>query len=52
MSLREYGVQRYINVIPTGVDFSKFMYNPEDKPFLDESKKEHGLDRTFNLEYV
>lgn len=52
VSLREYGVQRYINVIPTGVDFSKFMYNPEDKPFLDEYKKEHGLDGTFNLVYV
>ncbi len=52
VSLREYGVQRYVNVIPTGVDFSKFKYNPADKDFLDNYKKEYGLDNTFNLVYV
>lgn len=52
VSLREYGVHRYINVIPTGVDFSKFRTNPEDEKFINEYKKEHGLDGTFNLVYV
>lgn len=52
VSLREYGVNRYVNVIPTGVDFSKFRYNPENDDFINNYKKEHHLDGTFNLVYV
>lgn len=52
VSLREYGVNRYINIIPTGVDFSKFRYNPEYAPFIEEYKTKHDLHGTFNLVYV
>ena len=52
VSLREYGVNRYINIIPTGVDFSKFRYNPENDEFLKAYAEEHNLDKTFNLVYV
>ena len=52
VSLREYGVNRYINIIPTGVDFSKFKYNPVNDEFIRSYKEEHGLNGTFNLVYV
>lgn len=52
VSLREYGVNRYVNIIPSGVDFSKFIYNPEDEPFLTEYRAKHDLNNTYNIVYV
>ena len=52
VSLREYGVNRYINIIPTGVDFSKFKANKDNEEFLRNYAKEHNLDQTYNLVYV
>ncbi len=52
VSLREYGVNRYINIIPTGVDFSKFRYNPEHDTFLKDYALKHNLAHTYNLVYV
>lgn len=52
VSLREYGVNRYVNIIPTGVDFSKFIYNPEDEAFLAKYRAKHDLNDTYNLVYV
>lgn len=52
VSLREYGVNRYIHIIPTGVDFSKFRYNPEHENFLKDYALKHNLAHSFNLVYV
>ncbi len=52
ISLREYGVLRYINVIPTGIDFSAFRQNNDDDEFLKEYRTKHNLDGTFNFVYV
>lgn len=52
VSLREYGVNRYINIIPTGVDFSKFRYQKENEDFINNYKIEHNLENTYNLVYV
>lgn len=52
IALREYGVYRYVNVIPTGIDFTKFSATKESLAFAAEYKAKHKLDRTFNLVYV
>lgn len=45
--MRSYGVERYINVIPTGIDFSKFLKEKQDPSKIDAFKKAHGLDGHF-----
>ncbi len=52
ISLREYGVMRYINVIPTGIDFSNFRPSSANDEFLTEYRTKHDLDNTFNFVYV
>lgn len=52
VSLREYGVNRYINIIPSGIDFSKFRPNSANDDYLETYAKEHQLDKSFNLVYV
>lgn len=51
-ALREYGVDRYINVIPTGIDFSRFKKESIDFEKIIQFKQEHGIDQTFNILYV
>lgn len=51
-ALREYGVDRYINVVPTGIDFSRFEKKNIDFDELKRVKKKLGIDKTFNLIYV
>ncbi len=51
-ALREYGVDRYINVIPTGIDFSRFEAKSVDFDKLKKLKRKLGIDKTFNLIYV
>ena len=51
-ALREYGVDRYINVVPTGIDFSRFESKNVDFKKLHQVKKELGIDKTFNIIYV
>lgn len=45
--IRTYGVDRYVNVIPTGIDFSKFKKENQDWPGIAEFKKANGLENTF-----
>ena len=46
--MRSIGVDSYINVIPTGIDFSKFAKENVDQEKVKEIKKEHGIsDDTF-----
>lgn len=45
--IRTYGVDRYVNVIPTGIDFSKFKKENQDWPGIAEFKASHGLDHHF-----
>ncbi len=46
--MRSIGVDAYINVIPTGVDFSKFAKENVDQAKVKEIKKTHGIsDDTF-----
>lgn len=52
VALREYGVYRYVNVIPTGIDFSKFAATEKSLMFAESYKEKHGLNNTFNLVYV
>ncbi len=51
-ALREYGVDRYINVIPTGIDFSKFRKENIDFDKIAEFKQKYAIDKTFNILYV
>jgi len=48
-AMRSYGVDRYINVIPTGIDFSKFKEEAQDWNAINEYKKAHGLDQVFTI---
>ena len=41
--MRSIGVDSYINVIPTGIDFSKFAKENVDLDKVREIKKEHGI---------
>ena len=43
-ALREYGVDRYINVIPNGIDLESFEEKNVDKDFVEKFKKEHHLE--------
>ncbi len=52
ISLREYGVLRYINVIPTGIDFDAFRPNAANEEFLSEYRATHNLENSFNFVYV
>lgn len=52
VSLREYGVHRYINVIPTGIDFDKFRITKEQKILMHDYKIKHDLNDTYNIVYV
>jgi len=45
--IRTYGVDRYVNVIPTGIDFSKFKKENQDWAAIAEFKTSHGLDNHF-----
>lgn len=48
-ALRSYGVERYINVIPNGIDLNKFARNEENEKRIAQYKKENGLEDTFVL---
>lgn len=41
--MRQIGVDNYINVIPTGIDFSAFLYEKQDVNKLKEAKKNFGI---------
>ncbi len=45
--IRTYGVDRYVNVIPTGIDFSKFKKENQEWPAIAAFKTAHGLDNHF-----
>lgn len=47
--MRSYGVDRYINVVPTGIDFSKFKEESQDWDGISLYKQEHGLSDSFNI---
>lgn len=51
-ALRDYGVDRYINVVPTGIDFSRFRKENIDYNKIQEFKEKHGITETFNFVYV
>lgn len=42
--MRRIGIDKYANVIPTGVDFNKFFPENIDKNVVLEIKKKHGID--------
>lgn len=45
--LRSYGVNRYINVIPNGIDLSRFEEEYIDKEFISTFKKKYNLEDKF-----
>lgn len=51
-ALREYGVDRYINIVPTGIDFSRFREENIDFNGIKKYKEEQGITDTFNIVYV
>jgi 1,2-diacylglycerol 3-alpha-glucosyltransferase len=46
-ALRSYGVDRYINVIPNGIDLSSFHPDNIPQEKIDDFKEKHGLKDTF-----
>lgn len=48
-ALREYGVDRYINVIPNGIDLEMFEEKNIDKDFINRFKKEHKIENKYIL---
>ncbi len=48
-ALRSYGVNRYINVIPNGIDLSQFDSSKVSKEKIDEFKKKYHLEDTYIL---
>lgn len=42
--MRDYGVDSYINVVPTGIDFTKYKKENIDQDRLKELKKQYDLD--------
>ena len=48
-ALRSYGVDRYINVIPNGIDLDKFERNEINEERIRKFKKENNLEDTFIL---
>lgn len=51
-AMRDYGVQRYINIVPTGIDFKKFLLENNDADAIYKYKKKLGFDKTFNIIYL
>lgn len=47
--LRTYGVERYINIVPTGIDFSRFKDDRIDKEKLARFKHQYNLDNCFTI---
>lgn len=48
-SMRTYGVERYINVVPTGIDFSRFKKEKVDLEKLQAFRAQHGFDKAYTL---
>lgn len=48
-ALRTYGIDRYINVIPNGIDLSKYDSSKIDVDKIKNYRKEHHLEDTFIL---
>ena len=48
-ALRSYGVGRYINVVPNGIDLDKFERNEENEERINKYRKENNLEDTFVL---
>jgi len=48
-AFRQYGADRYINIVPTGIDFSKFDPASANRAALQKFKADHGLDGKFVL---
>ena len=51
-AMREYGVQRYINVVPTGIDLKRFRPENIDFDRVNELKKQYKLTESLNLIYL
>ncbi|MGI6644804.1 MAG: glycosyltransferase [Bacilli bacterium] len=51
-AMREYGVNRYINVIPTGIDLARFRQENIDMDVVAELKKKYKIEDTLNLIYL
>ena len=45
-ALRGYGVDRYINVVPNGIDLDRFEVNEENVKRIEEYRRTHGLEDT------
>jgi 1,2-diacylglycerol 3-alpha-glucosyltransferase len=45
-ALRSYGVERYINVVPNGIDLEKFERSKENEDRIKRYRKEHDLEDT------
>ncbi|MGH4138447.1 glycosyltransferase family 4 protein [Clostridium sp.] len=45
-ALREYGLERHIDVIPTGVDIEPFKRSNYDEDLIKDEKKSFGIDET------
>lgn len=48
-ALREYGVDRYINVIPNGINLDMFEEKNIDKEYVEKFKREHHLENKYIL---
>lgn len=48
-AFRQYGTDRYINIVPTGIDFSKFKLENINQSELIQYKIDHGLTDKFVL---
>ncbi|HOJ44542.1 MAG TPA: glycosyltransferase [Bacilli bacterium] len=48
-AFRQYGTDRYINIVPTGIDFSKFKLENINQTELEQYKIDHGLTDKFVL---
>lgn len=48
-ALRSYGVDRYINVIPNGIDLAKFERNEKNEERIKKFRNENNLENTFIL---
>jgi 1,2-diacylglycerol 3-alpha-glucosyltransferase len=48
-ALREYGNNKYINVIPNGINLSMYEEKNVDKEFIAKFKKEHNLENKYIL---
>lgn len=48
-SLRSYGVNKYINVVPNGIDLSRFEEDRIDKNFIADFKQKYNLENKYIL---